>query len=162
MARIPPKHKRREDRRKRLFRLQGGICAGCKQPQDINKMTFDHKFPQSKHEDNRRPQRKKRRRRGKGSGVDGFRNIELLCRPCNAFKADNWPWDWNAYVWDPFTQSLKSRCEIEDAVTHRRVFHKKGKVSQCRTVRLVEGSSDSSSEDSGFSSSFSVSSSVAA
>lgn len=104
--------KRREARRKRLYRQQGGICRGCKQPTEIDKMTFDHIFPQSRAAKNEEEHRRHIKRRGKGAGVDGFKNIELLCRPCNAFKASHWPWNWDQYVWDPYTQSLKTRAEI--------------------------------------------------
>lgn len=123
MARKPSSSKRREDRRKRLYRQQGGICAGCKQPKQLEEMTFDHVFPQSKHDD-LTPRQRRRLTRQQGRRIrhkDDYRNIELLCRPCNAFKADHFPWDWNAYVWDQHTQSLKSREEINQ------IYHKKHK-----------------------------------
>lgn len=96
-------------------------------------MTFDHIYPQSKAVND--PHWVGKKRKGKGRGVDGWKNIELLCRPCNAFKANTWPWDWNQYVWDQHTQSLKARIEIN-------ALYERNK--ECRTVKLAEGSSVSS------------------
>lgn len=101
MARKPPASKKRNARRRRLHRQQGGLCGGCRQPIAIDQVTFDHVLPQSR------------------GGTDDYRNQMALCRPCNAFKANHWPWNWDDYVWDPYTRSLKTRAEVEG------YYHKK-------------------------------------
>lgn len=97
MGKKTVKSKLRAERRSRLYRQQEGRCRGCKQVYEIDKMTFDHILPQCR------------------GGTNAYKNVELLCRPCNAFKADHYPWDWSQFIWDTVTRSLKHVSEMRQA-----------------------------------------------
>lgn len=56
-----------------LWRLQGGLCAGCGLAMRRRWTTLDHVIPRSR------------------GGFDGFGDVVAMHRDCNQAKRDRWP-----------------------------------------------------------------------
>jgi 5-methylcytosine-specific restriction endonuclease McrA len=53
-----------------IYQRDNGICAGCGFPVDYSQATRDHRIPKSR------------------GGSNKLKNLQLMCRSCNQFKAD--------------------------------------------------------------------------
>ena len=66
---------RMRQRRRRMWKRQRGICAGCGEWVRFEDSTIDHNIPISM------------------GGTHSPQNTQMMCRPCNQGKADESVWD---------------------------------------------------------------------